>query len=940
MFCFWTGARSLDFFCSLQQLAQHSPYYHKQMSGNMVVDKAKAELQNILSSSSCRELLLDQVDEACKKQLSDYNGTDAFLKGMITGGMEAISAFVEGRDNAGLVVPKAAIFGDIEPSASLASSPPSSPEKTMNPAEFVKYVVNEAAERAKSDPKLWKKFYISLDLCGTNYVFKGKTMTKKAMLTKCDSLEWEKGRALTDADIDGMVSFGGVSEMVSHPLVKSSLIRLGFGLDTDLGRLRDFFHAKHEPLAGLGKEKVPEADVKLVERSPSAADTFFDSERVSVDKGYAVVVSGESGSGKSVYSCLKARQKDFITIYTSLRPHDAKDPPESKQEESPVAAADQGNNAGAEPGDWSKVAALTRLVTLLQKKPERAFKELNEFLRLIIVLSEKTSAEQTEITSAEQTDRQLLLYHIKDHLNTSRNQWAQAVLRKAVGEAAGTKYSIWLNGKWPVSKRPKRVAIVVDEATDLDLAEGLVASVRQVMCDYLQTIARERVLVVVTGSGLDQLSKYKRVGTNPSYSRLVVMKAPNVERLKTEYPKEVYKALTEGLFANTLRTNARILCRSLLPILSDPFHQVDGYKGEVHRDKRQRRLEQRLVEVGSTRCLMDHGPRFYVNQNTVGELDGNVRDNLLRQAFLFHLEAAVRNARDRNSRAVAQEEHDSLVKMDTFKSIEDDEDCSIFSVGLVSRPGTSAALKYMACFGLTCDVRPGFGDEFEELTALHFLRYMQVQNFETERITLKHGWPPKYSGKGSPDDASLTQLREALSLQAQDEVFNLEYKEGTPICFVFSQGTATAQGGDVLTLTVGENGSCTLVPIQCKHYKVSPGPADVAKWWSSLGVEYENGKDKANWNPKNGSAGYSLAGLEGFRDLLTRKLGGKAVTIGDRILAVSFTMPSEVTNFPIPPHSDDHGKARVWFREMFEPTISTLKLVPPFDPTAEPSPGV
>ena len=63
--------------------------------------------------------------------------------------------------------------------------------------------------------------------------------------------------------------------------------------------------------------------------------------------------------------------------------------------------------------------------------------------------------------------------------------------------------------------------------------------------------------------------------------------------------------------------------------------------------------------------------------------------------------------------------------------------------------------------------------------------------------------------------------------------------------------------------------------------------------------------------------------MTAFKDLLTRKLAPREVTFGDRILAVSFPSPLEATREFLIPSED---KAQVWFREMFEPTISVLSL--------------
>jgi len=94
-----------------------------------------------------------------------------------------------------------------------------------------------------------------------------------------------------------------------------------------------------------------------------------------------------------------------------------------------------------------------------------------------------------------------------------------------------------------------------------------------------------------------------------------------------------------------------------------------------------------------------------------------------------------------------------------------------------------------------------------------------------------------------------------------------------------------------------------------------------------LGVEFT--ETSVNLEPDSGSAGYSFQGLDAFRKLPEKELG-RQVKIGDRILAASFRTPKESTDFPIPQGSG----MRVWFREMFEPTISVLTLKEPVDENA------
>ena len=146
-------------------------------------------------------------------------------------------------------------------------------------------------------------------------------------------------------------------------------------------------------------------------------------------------------------------------------------------------------------------------------------------------------------------------------------------------------------------------------------------------------------------------------------------------------------------------------------------------------------------------------------------------------------------------------------------------------------------------------------------------------------------------------------------------------------CYVFSQGTARAQGGDVLALILdmrmkeetGElSGIGELEAIQCKHVAISPSREVGRGWWHALGVDLQENGDY-NLSPKSGSAGYSYIGLTAFRDILSQWLPGVEIKIGKRTLAMSF---ETLSSFPIPKSKT----CRAWFREMFAPTISVLPL--------------
>jgi len=512
------------------------------------------------------------------------------------------------------------------------------------------------------------------------------------------------------------------------------------------------------------------------------------------------------------------------------------------------------------------------------------------------------------------------LCSLKAKLNTNRNSWAKKLFECALNSfvTGDDNAMFWKEGIWGPYERPEKVAVILDEVTDLDLVEGLIAQSRELTQEWKKKLAQKQLILVLTGTGLDHFRYPGRAGSNPAYSRLITLKGPSLNKLleNGKVDKATYNAITSGLFSKILMTNSRMLFRGVLPILKHDFCKRDG---DFKQEKKRQRLEERLKQVGSFGPIMDYAARFYVSQNTIGDMSRERCNRFLGAAFLYHLITGMQTTRQGKDNVTAN----LTRELGIVKNIQarcDVENEELFRVGLVTRSTTSNALKYLACFGLSCQVRAQFGDEFEELTALHFLRLMEVQGYSVKRVTLRHAWPPKANKSDNAiNEEYIQKLGEKLNKQSATELTDIIWPESEKYCVIFSQGTPTAQGGDVLALLVTPEG-CKLESIQCKHYK-SYKRGDALGWWLSLGIA-RNKDGSWNMTPTEGKAGYSYAGLEAFRTLLAQRINKDIVWV-QRTIAVSFPMPLQI-DFPIP----EVKGVRVWFREMLEPTISTFELRP------------
>lgn len=516
------------------------------------------------------------------------------------------------------------------------------------------------------------------------------------------------------------------------------------------------------------------------------------------------------------------------------------------------------------------------------------------------------------------------LYREKKKYNTSRNAAAQALFRKVL-EATfespnGAEYCGWFEGRWRDKNIPRKVAIVMDEVTNVDLAEGLVESAPELTSSY-EHLAADRLLIVISGTGLDCIQYEGRVGTNPAFSRLVTLGSPDVECISRmrNLDTAIRVALDNGTFSRVLKTNTRMFFHAVLPILSMDIHKLDGK--EYSEKELLVRRTQRLIEIGSFKELMDYGPRLYIGSNWIGLIEASKKTELLEEAFVYHLSSAILSATERTKKASDTEEGDTSEILDSFhrevqrmEAYRRLDTTLIFSKGLVRKSDTTPALKYLSCFGLTCALRPGFGDEFEEIVALHLFRLFQVQGYTPIRRHLKFAWPPASAKKDNEiGEDEINDLKSKIEKQRGTEladIFEDPVCEVGNGCIILQQGTATAQGADVFALYWTDDKAC-LECFQCKHKTYVEAVLKSA--WSSLGISSAGSQVS-----RTGSTGYSLTGLNGLVDVLGDRLN-KEVRLTKRIVAFSSKTPPRAQ---VKVATTDG--AGVWFREMLEPTISTI----------------
>ena len=670
------------------------------------------------------------------------------------------------------------------------------------------------------------------------------------------------------------------------------------------------------------KDIEEEEDERIVKPSTLYVDTEVATSNnpfgTRVDKEFAIVVAGESGSGKSVFSCQKARENGFLVLYKRLN---------------------------------------TESFRIREKRVLEApieYPQVCELLRKLIVCCGEIKSGESDVAAG--------LAWMKSTLNESRNQWAFDVFRNAYSAIKSDKEPYvqkWLEGEFPKNERPEKVAIVIDEATNIDLVEGLVSCVEEIIELHRYLVRpKGRVQLVLVGTGTDAIHR-GQVGTSPSLVKIVTMKQPNLEKMlrKEQELHNAVKAALEVRYCRILRTNARMFFRGVLPILRAKEHEVDAYGVTT----KETRYTERLKAITSYQHIMDYPVRYYLRTNTVGELENQDRELLLRCAFVYHQEEALNKAinqsndKTRNELESQLESHlmnvknalynnviqekgepsegsgvakggdsegsnDKNVAMELFFEEKYD---TLFEKGLVRRNGTSNALKYLSCSGITKLLLPSMGNQFEEVVSLHCMRLFEVQGYATETHELENGWP---RSRRKNEEMREEDLKKELSELALKEPFFSQNEVKNNTCFVVSQGVPNAQGPDLFVVLVDKEWNVTILAIQCKHY--ARLHSNLNDWCLSLGIGNTESSNKETKQKKEISKQWSAVAVQSFQTevetLVTRNENAEPPKSIEtkRILAVSNSF-TEVNNFAMP-----KGLDSIWFKEHLEPTISALDLQP------------
>ncbi|CAB9513469.1 expressed unknown protein [Seminavis robusta] len=634
-------------------------------------------------------------------------------------------------------------------------------------------------------------------------------------------------------------------------------------------------------------------------------------------KGQALVITGESGAGKSWYAkrYLSRKFKDASFIYCEL--------------------GDGGALSGYEPKDRVLSSACSHALGILHPR-SYADPTYSDLLDAVSEVSRRN--------------------------NDGRNDAAI----KRFGELVGARMESSETKRWwarfsdsdvQATETLEELVVIIDEAgKDPELARGLVDEVRVIYNRIRARNMAKDVMLVLVGSGLERFiecvgietddrafnAEYASFGTDPTKSGVVELRGPDRETIDKlgELCGVPGKSILGGTYSRVLATNTRMLFRGVIPIFNSTLNTFRLKDQDLH--------ERRMI-LGSTNHVMDACARIYIALNGLQRHDPETVEKKLQSHFriLFHAEV------NRIGDTLGNPAYESQPKLYSSEEYNYALKSGLITGDVIS---TSKALRYLACNGQTAPLVAEDGISFEEILQHHLARLAEAKwalcqanaNSQEEKKRqyrcclhgLVQAWPPS-STKSDRDltteDFVSKEVESRYKGEADKERVGKDVEliaekvaDLTDFDVVIRQTVSTVQGADVMVLRKRRDESAFLDLYQAKHYARPPSRRSkmTKEAFASLGVRYEGISHELDISPKTGSAGYSHKGIDFFISALKKTLGFQ-VEFGNRIVAFScqwesFVKSTTWKDFPF--ESASGNGVFVWGKEMMEPTISALEI--------------
>lgn len=736
-----------------------------------------------------------------------------------------------------------------------------------------------------------------------------------AKIAECDNGVFDlvsfSGRAWDASDDLGEAYFGleaRFSPLADLQLVLRELLRKKQGTDFDDDTMkweRDF----------------------VVPRFPPARVHFS----ADVTKCAAVVIAGESGSGKSWFAknWLPNEHPDAYFIYHELDDGDAKF-----------------DTHAEDPPDEALAFACHRAMIKLKGYCDTP---LYGFISAVL---EENNILRNQL--ARRKVEEMILKALSGNA-TTRKWWEDSKERKAVHTL-------------------EKLIIIVDEVgKSPELARGIVDDVRNICNSILDRGLAKKAILVLVGSGLDGHigedsldydGSNLNFGTDPSKSDVIVLEGPNLAGRK-DISGILVEDIENGTYSRVLATNTRMLTRGIIPVLKCNMNTLLV---------RPNNLSGRRVELGSTNVVMDYAARVYISLNGLSRSfnkDPKRFNSMLLQQFRLLVNGEINRVRFEEKRQTKLKHNPAF---DCSFRVLRREYHNVLKLGLITADvlKTSQALRYLACEGQAAPLDAQDGVGFEIVLQHHLVRLCMAENdarrekhddargvkddehcseYFSSRYALAQAWPPSSTTKEGLDteEAVLNEVNdrygnERTKARHQPDAYEiaklLENKDDYDL--VLRQSVSNAQGADVMVLSRRGTEEATVDLYQAKHYSKLPsrGSKHTIDAFASLGVLYDPKSGSFDTKPKTGSAGYSFLGTQVFVNELS-----DALKIGVKVRKRVVVFSKEWSSFLSTTSWNDFdfeaaafckntetgtGGSNVWIwtREMLEPTISALATKP------------
>lgn len=539
--------------------------------------------------------------------------------------------------------------------------------------------------------------------------------------------------------------------------------------------------------------------------------------------------------------------------------------------------------------------------------------------------------------------------------DASAYQW----LQDTIGDFL--RYDKSAQNWWSGSGSPtlEKMVIVIDEVDkNPELACGLITIARQVYEDIIVTNKKaKQVLLVLVGSGSDwyvqnhhlpyagddnSRSLFSTSGADPQKSNVIIMKGPNLP--KSEIAGIPTSDILKGTYSSTLATNTRMLTRGILAVLTNSMFKNNPSTNSGSSG---------YADLGSTNVAMDHAARIYIELGGLSHFRDRpaLLNKMLLKQFRLLLWERQFSIKESNPAAAKILEDLEIVGVDFHEAL---------SMGIVTSDikSTSPALRYLACNGFSAPNYAKDGIELDILLQHHLVRLCEAYHscqdttdrdpdkdankYWAGQYTLKGEWPPTSSRRDKElrnpkitrnDVEKMYKALVERQLERDkpnvyeadiDSIINL-VKNHEEFDLVMRQQPYCGQGARFIILKKEKGGKYSLDLFHSNNEMPGIKSMQFKKALQCLGVKLEENDDHHTINvaPASGSAGYTYYGTTVLAKRLGEKLGA-TVEIGQRTLILPKGWDGERADVEFLQKAMEKG-LMVWTPEMLEPTISTFK---------------